>query len=380
MEDENNKKDEFQPSVETANDVNEQPKKFSWIKDVLYPIIGTVIILGLVVTFWVYQDNKIPNTGPKYYIVSDPACSEDNCPVGQLQEIFKQILPEYQPEVVDVFSHQGKVLISEFDITRVPFVAFDKNIENSSLYLNDSTFRESLANYEDHYALLDSDLGATHFINEEAENRYYELNRRILAVSPETMNEKPQFDFFIMSFCPYCVALESQLEPVYTNLKDKVTFYPRYVFFEGIPENTTEYCEANGRYCGLHGSSEVREGARELCIFYKIGQDAWWNFRHEFIRTCSPDDSDTCWIKAAQAIGLDTDVIQKCYDEEGELIMRDESRVSNGGLKVMGTPTMFINGKPYTGSREANDLQKAICDEFSEDQRPEACNAQFIVN
>jgi predicted DsbA family dithiol-disulfide isomerase len=74
---------------------------------------------------------------------------------------------------------------------------------------------------------------------------------------------------------------------------------------------------------------------------------------------------DTCWKTAAGKAGVDISKIQTCSSgADGlNLLKADDQLTEKYG--VSGSPTLIINGAPYSGSRSSEAFKQAICSAFT---------------
>jgi len=86
---------------------------------------------------------------------------------------------------------------------------------------------------------------------------------------------------------------------------------------------------------------------------------------------CTFENADTCWTGVAETLGLDTEMISTCQQEEA-IALLEESLSMGTTLGVRGSPTVFIDGSQYGGSRTANGYLGALCAAF--EAAPEACD------
>jgi len=200
--------------------------------------------------------------------------------------------------------------------------------------------------------------------------------------------EKPELDFYVMSFCPYGNQMEEVLKPVADLLGDSVTLQPRYIF-EKISDlktqcqqydssNCTNYVTAgyfstesecksalveysndcydennylkigDAYYSSLHGRSEAIQDVREICAYNSLGDDKtnWWKFVENVNNNCTVDDVDTCWEEQAKSAGLDTNQITECFNTQAaELIDKEIALTTENNIQ--GSPTLYIGDSEF---------------------------------
>ncbi|MEI8067739.1 MAG: hypothetical protein WCG91_02165 [Candidatus Shapirobacteria bacterium] len=213
---------------------------------------------------------------------------------------------------------------------------------------------------------------------------------------------KPEFDFFVMSFCPYGNQMEDTLRPVFDLLGSKANITPRYIF-EKISGDLATYCKTrytipydpnkcadyvaqsqgqlkdvadckqqiatmvtqavagektcndeksylkigNNLYTSLHGRIEANQDVREICAF-NLNDDkkAWWNFVDNVNKACTSTNADTCWEEQAKKAGLDTNKITECFNKDAASLIDKEIALTDK-YKIQGSPSLMINGKNF---------------------------------
>lgn len=199
-------------------------------------------------------------------------------------------------------------------------------------------------------------------------------------------NTKPEFNFFVMSFCPYGNQIEEVIKPIADLLKDKADIHPRYIF-EKIAD-LSSYCKqtsgdvaqcaayvksgyfknesecqktvneynkscldeknylkiGNAFYSSLHGRIEANQNVREICAF-NMNEDKtnWWNFVSNVNTNCTSENADTCWEEQAKKAGFDTNKITECFNTQASDLIEKEIAITTQ-YKVTGSPTLIING------------------------------------
>lgn len=200
---------------------------------------------------------------------------------------------------------------------------------------------------------------------------YYEkygTNMVILGVNYTLMDKKPQIDYFIESMNQESNVLEEEMKKINKELGNNIIIYPRYTITKNLSNNST--CYDKGNYCSTKGIRELEQDIRELCAYYYIGTDEYYDFVTVTNRLCDLNNINTCWINATEIININTTQINKCYEEEKRDMMLDERRTTTGALKIINNQ-IFINARPYNGS--INNIKEAICQEYNQSTTPETC-------
>ena len=210
--------------------------------------------------------------------------------------------------------------------------------------------------------------------------------------------EKPQLDFYVMSFCPYGNQMETTLKPVFDLLGNKVELKPRYIF-EKIEGNLATYCKSNSPdpaqcptyvansggqlknvadcqqqiatmvktcndeskylkignnlYSSLHGRIEANQDVREICA-YNLAEDKklWWDFIKNTNDNCTAQNADTCWEEQAKKAGLDTNKITECFNKDAASLIDQEIAVTTK-YKIQGSPSLMIGELPFPPTVDA---------------------------
>lgn len=190
----------------------------------------------------------------------------------------------------------------------------------------------------------------------------------------------PEVKLFTMAFCPFGNQAETNIIPVVKLLKGKIEIEPHYVIYENYPNNDKSqfknYCwDESGKYCSMHGRSELLEDVRELCI-YKYQKEKYWDFVGLVDKNCTVDNVDTCWETQANSLGLDKNQIKNCLTSEGENLLVAEKSL-NEKYGVQGSPDLRINQAAYNGARNPEAYKQAICSAFLKDKKPKECDTKL---
>ncbi len=299
-------------------------------------------------------------------IVNDERCP--TCDVSGLKTALSEnLFPGATFKEVDASSDEGKALIEENDLTFAPSFLFDAKVAETNSWKNDERLRTAFVKSGDGYKLIDEATGSSWFFSDE--KRQAQAKKLSDALGLETGDNKPQVDFFVMSYCPYGNQAEELLKPVFDKLKGKADFNPRYVIYT---QGTGCYTDDDGtQLCSLHGAAELNEDVRELCVYNNYGEQEWFDFALAMNSKCDYKNADTCWTDVAKDLGLDTDMIETCFNENKVKYAREQYEL-NKMLGVRGSPTLFFEGEKYAGARSSNGYLSAICAGF--DDAPAECS------
>jgi hypothetical protein len=256
-------------------------------------------------------------------------------------------------------------------LTYAPSYVFDAGIEQSYAWNNNARLVSAFKKSGTGYVLLDEASGST-YVLDPAKRREIEEKTGI-----EKGDNKPQIDFYVMSYCPYGNMAEEGIEPVYQLLKDKADFNPHYVIYSNYGGGGPSYCiDADSKYCSMHGVQEMNQDIRELCVHKHMGDSAYFRFVLAMNDKCSASNADTCWEAVAKSLNLDTAKIKSCEEDEGESIAASELEL-NKLLRVQGSPTVFVEGQPYSGGRAAADYAASLCAAF--ETAPDECSEESLA-
>ena len=202
-------------------------------------------------------------------------------------------------------------------------------------------------------------------------------------------SDKPDFQFYVMSFCPYGNQMEDLVKPVAELLGKSANIRPQYIFdkisdlssyckqssgdisqcadyikagyFETdaeckktVGEYTTKCLDeknylkiGNSYYSSLHGRIEANQNVREICAF-NMNEDKtnWWTFIDNVNKNCTDKNADTCWEEQAKKAGFDTNKITECFNTQAAELIDKEIALTTQ-YKIQGSPTLKINNVDF---------------------------------
>lgn len=323
---------------------------------------GTCVNPGKADAYCTYSD-PVP---VKLVVLTSADCKSSTCDTTRLVSIFKQLFMGIDIKNVDIASEEGKALVQKYNIEVVPAFILDSNLEKTKTWRSQPDLSTAFEKLSDgSYKLLDEITGANYFVSEKARQEFYD------AIGVKLGDNKPQIDFFVMSYCPYGNQAEEAIEPVYQLLKDKAIFNPRYVIYSNYGGGGPNYCIDNGNLCSMHGIQELNQDIREACVNKYLGIGKWFEFALAMNKECNSGNADSCWEGVAKKLGLDFEMIKKCQAEEGVALMR-ENKALGDKLRVSGSPTVFIDGESYAGARTPEAYKTALCGAF--ETQPSECS------
>ena len=174
---------------------------------------------------------------------------------------------------------------------------------------------------------------------------------------PRVVKQPAKLEFFVMSKCPYGVQVEKAVAPVLYQLGANVDFHIAYIGDKKGDQLTS-----------MHGPSEVTGDIAQLCA-REVAPDSYVKMIE-----CQNDDPahvDTNWESCGKQADIDTGAVKACMDSKGQALLAasfDEARQRG----ATGSPTMYLNGKPYQGGRNTKDFLRAICNSF-DGTKPTPC-------
>jgi hypothetical protein len=202
-------------------------------------------------------------------------------------------------------------------------------------------------------------------------------------------SDKPDFQFYVMSFCPYGNEMEKLVKPVFDLLGNLANIKPQYIFSKiadlpsyckqaaGDVTKCADYIKAgyfktdaecktqitaynkecldeksylkigNVYYSSLHGRVEANQDVREICA-YNMNDDKtnWWKFIDNVNTNCTSVTADTCWEEQAKKAGFDTNKITECFNTQAAQLIDKEIALTTQN-NVQGSPTLKINGVDF---------------------------------
>jgi Gamma interferon inducible lysosomal thiol reductase (GILT) len=170
---------------------------------------------------------------------------------------------------------------------------------------------------------------------------------------------RPKLEFFVMSQAYYGVQVVNAIAPVVEKMGDDLDF--RLNFIGDLQGDTPT---------SRNGDNEVKGDIVQLCAA-QIAPD-----RYLKMITCqnkNPSEVHTNWEGCAGEVGIDAGKLRACLEgERGRQLLVasfDEAKKRQANA----CPTIFLNGKPYEGSRRSVDFARAVCREFT-GEKPSACD------
>lgn len=298
-------------------------------------------------------------------VLSDSQCGSA-CDVSGIIGPTQSYFPGATIRYVDVKDSEGKDLVEKHGVEMVPVIIFDKGVEDTEMWKN-VQFQGNFDSLGDGvYKLKDEVTQPTFYLDEEKQ-------KEALAKMGVTLGDnKPQIDFFVMSYCPYGNQAEEGIVGAYDELKDLAEFKPHYIYYENYQGGGPNFClDDESVYCSMHGAAEARQNIREQCVEEKYGIEAWFDFAIAMNAKCTSQNADTCYVDVAKDLGYDLDFISECEDTRAiEFAAKDLELSRLYGAS--GSPSVYIDGIAYSGSRDSSGYIAGLCAAFSD--APELCD------
>lgn len=344
--------------------------------------IAIIVILSLLSAFLIFD--KIQDNSNQDAILEEPeltltVINDKNCLTCDTSEILKttsQLFPTLNQKAIDVNSLEGKKLVQKYSLEKVPSYLFNSNLINTKAYKENPNLQKSFEKKSDIYKLRDKVTGAVVFIDSKKQASFEAQQTKKEKQAKQKLGikgDKPQIDFFVMSYCPYGNQAEEAVEKVYRVLKDKAVFMPRYVIYSNYGGGGPNYClDKENIYCSMHGIQELNQNIRERCVYEEYGTEEFFKFTLAMNKQCNSKNADSCWKGVAENLRLSLDKISKCESARGIEFAKEDKEL-NVLLGVRGSPTIFINGMAYNGERTSPAYLNALCAAFDNNNMPEEC-------
>lgn len=173
--------------------------------------------------------------------------------------------------------------------------------------------------------------------------------------------KKPEITVFVMSQCPYGVMAADMLIDLHKDMNGSFDLNFEYI---GRIQGK--------RLSSLHGQSEIDGNKQQLCV-KKLFPDKMFTFMKcqnaQYKKI--PNNLEECAKKA----GIPFDEILACYKNvDGDRLLRESFELARK-KRVMGSPTIFIDGKKYQGARQKDSFKLALCKTGK--VKGDACNLKF---
>ena len=303
-------------------------------------------------------------------IVNSRECK--NCDTSRNVQVLKQIFTNLDVEEIEASTSRGKAFIKNLGLQKAPSYVFSGSLDQTYAWSVNERLRGAFRKVGKYYVMIDEATGATFILDENKRQEFEKLT------GVEKGDNRPQIDFYVMSYCPYGNMAEEAIEPVFQLLKGMADFNPHYVIYSNYRGGGPQFClDDENKYCSMHGVQELNQDLRELCVHKYMGESSYFEFALEMNKKCNAGNADSCWESVAKSIGLDVEKIKDCEQNEWEELLSKELTL-NLALGVRGSPTVFVEGSQYSGARTPAGYAQALCAGF--ESKPDECSAEKLAS
>ncbi len=216
-------------------------------------------------------------------------------------------------------------------------------VDSIDQIMNASSSDAAKASLEDAKASIESAITAQATATQQEDSK--DSNQADKSISGD---KEVSLDMYVMSQCPYGVQAEDGAIPAIKELQNIAELNIHYIADDN----------GDGTFSSLHGQPEVDENIRQLCIEE--------HYPEKFLDylTCVNKDyqnAEGVWEDCANDNGIDTETIRTCFDdgEGAELLKASIDKTKE--VEATGSPTIYINGEPYSSGRDTMSFTRAIC-------------------
>ena len=172
---------------------------------------------------------------------------------------------------------------------------------------------------------------------------------------------KVEFEMYVMSQCPYGVRVLNTWADVVKQVGDNVNLSVEFIGDD----------LGGGKFKAMHGESEVQGNILEVCAARLFPE----NYKYFDFYTCINKNYRKLpegWEACATSSKLDVPKMKACFEGEQGKKFLSESFKKAKSKKATGSPTLFMDGKRYSGGREVTDFVRGVCNNLT-GAKPEAC-------
>jgi hypothetical protein len=171
---------------------------------------------------------------------------------------------------------------------------------------------------------------------------------------------RPTVDLYVMAFCPFGTQAETVMRPVKDLLGSKADIRIRYI--TTITGTTLDTVQS------LHGPSEAREDAYQVCLM-KSQPEKYWEYVRLFNEQCYPKWQDSgslaaCRKNVTASLKIDSSAIETCAAGADAIALLKADETESDSNRASASPTLVINGVTYAGARTPDAYKQAICNSF----------------
>jgi len=269
-------------------------------------------------------------------VISDDKC--DKCDPSEVLVWFRRMIPTVSAQKIDYNSHQGKQLISQFNIKTLPAFIFDQDINKTDFYIQ----AKKLFKPKNNEFILDAQkLGLP-------AGKYLQLPQ--IKKDDATLGKadsKVKVIIFSDFQCPYCKLFYTTLRDMMKTYQDKVLFV-----FKELPLDS------------IHPQASNAALASECAL----EQNKFWQYADNLYAKQSKWSSatgTTQFKKYAQTLGLNTHQFNQCLDSKKYQGKIDADKKEASDFSISGTPAIFVNDQFKNGVISKDQLKKAIDEQLN---------------
>lgn len=146
--------------------------------------------------------------------------------------------------------------------------------------------------------------------------------------------------------CPGCGALARNLERIIAEYGDRIS-----VVFKNYPLDSS--CNSS--------AGPIHPEACEIAVLARCAgsQGKFWQY-HDLVFLQQSQIKKGVPVQLAQQVGLDDSTIQQCLSSDDLLAKVKEDIAQGHSAEVHSTPSVFINGRRYTGGRDVVSLSQVL--------------------
>ena len=177
----------------------------------------------------------------------------------------------------------------------------------------------------------------------------------------QSVPEKAKVELYVMAQCPFGIEAENGIAPVLKKFGGDVDFKLNFIGDS----------QEDGKFTSMHGEKEVNGDKVQLCAVKHapvqyLDMILCMNKNAQGI----PDN----WEDCAKNANLPVDKIKTCYSgDEGNGLLKTSFEAAKA-KNARGSPTIFINDKPYSGARSETALSREICSAYP-NKKPALCDS-----
>ncbi|HEY3448317.1 MAG TPA: hypothetical protein VGK67_18315 [Myxococcales bacterium] len=181
--------------------------------------------------------------------------------------------------------------------------------------------------------------------------------------APQAVKKNPgaiKVEFFVMSQCPFGVDVVNKAKEAIDKMGADIDFNLQFIGTVG----------PQGELTSMHGPDEVTGDIVQLCAA-KYAPTQYLNMilcQNKNFREVAKN-----WEQCAKDNQIAVEPLKACVTgPEGKQLLTASFKNAEE-KKARGSPTMFVNGKPYSGKRSANGFLKGFCNEANAQAKPAVC-------